>query len=206
MLALRASYVTRHVTLPSIRADAFNGFRTVSRARRARRDRARRGAGNDCGAARAARRAAGAAPAVAQIFASRLAVREEESRRADQRTLHPRRRRTRQDHADGLVLRRKRREAETPRAFSRVHGRRARARARLSSEDQIRRDHRRRSDRPHRDRARRRGLASLLRRIPRHRHRRCDDSRAGCSHGCSRQASWSWPRRMSSRTSSTRTA
>ena len=48
------------------------------------------------------------------------------------------------------------------------------------------------------DRARRRGLASLLRRIPRHRHRRCDDSRAGCSRGCSRQASWSWPRRTSS--------
>ena len=49
--------------------------------------------------------------------------------RANQGTLHPRRRRARQDHADGLVLRRKRGEAETPRAFSRVHGRRARARA-----------------------------------------------------------------------------
>ena len=138
--------------------------------------------------------------------ASRLAVREKESRRADQGTLHPRRRRARQDHADGLVLCRKRREAETPRAFSRVHGRRARARSRVSPEDQIGRDHRRRSDRPDRRRARRGSLAPLLRRIPRHRHRRRDDSSGGCSRGCSRPALWSWPRRMSSRTNSTRTA
>ena len=68
--------------------------------------------------------------------------------------------------------------AQAPRAFPRVHGRRARAHARAtarrsrparySDDDPIRA--RRRGDR-------RRGVAALLRRVPRHRHRRRDDPR-----------------------------
>ena len=47
----------------------------------------------------------------------------------------------------------------------------------LPAEDQGRRDRRRRSDPARRRGDRRRNLAALLRRIPRHRHRRCDDPR-----------------------------
>ena len=57
--------------------------------------------------------------------------------RPDQGPLHPRRRRARQDHADGSVLRRERGAAQAPRALPRIHGRRARARSRLPPEDQV---------------------------------------------------------------------
>ena len=50
--------------------------------------------------------------------------------RADQGPLHLRRRRPRQDHADGPVLRGVAGRAQASRAFPRIHGRRARARPR----------------------------------------------------------------------------
>ena len=87
------------------------------------------------------------APAGAQILLARLAVRQRETaERADQGPLHLRRGRPRQDHADGSVFRGQRRRAQAPRAFPRIHGRRARARARLPAKTQTRRGQRRRSD------------------------------------------------------------
>ena len=68
--------------------------------------------------------------------------------------------------------------AQAPRAFPRVHGRRARARARSSARSSSRQAQRRRPDPAHRRRAGGGELAPVLRRIPRHRHRRCHDPRA----------------------------
>ena len=67
--------------------------------------------------------------------------------------------------------------AQAPRAFPRVHGRRARAPQCRAAGDEGRPDRGCRSDPPRRRRARRGSLAALLRRIPRHRHRRRDDPR-----------------------------
>ena len=60
-------------------------------------------------------------------------------RGADQGPLHLRRRRPRQDHADGSVLRGVAGRAQTPRAFPRVHGGRARAHLRVPAAAQARR-------------------------------------------------------------------
>ena len=68
--------------------------------------------------------------------------------------------------------------AQAPRAFPRIHGRRARARPRVSPE--AARTARSRATTPIRlaaARDRRGKLAALLRRVPRHRHRRRDDPR-----------------------------
>ena len=122
----RAAYLAHNVTRLAIRAEcpqqSPNIIALSSREGEIERDAAQEGARR---AAHAARGAAGAASAVAQVLASRLAVREEQPAGADQGALHPRRCRARQDHADGPVLRGERREAKAPRAFSRVHGRRA---------------------------------------------------------------------------------
>ena len=110
----------------------------------------------------------------AQILVARLAVRQPQGAAA-QGPLHLRRRRPRQDHADGFVLRSKSGGAQAPRAFSRIHARRARTHFRAAPEDEARRARRRRSDPACRRAIARRGLAALLRRIPRHRHRRRHD-------------------------------
>ena len=143
----------------------------------------------------------------AQIVVARLAVRRpREARAADQGPLHLRRRRPRQDHADGFVLRSKPGRAQAPRAFSRIHARRARAHSRHPAEDEARRACRRRSDPARRRAAGARGVAALLRRISRHRYRRRHDPRPAVHAACSSAASW-WSRRRTWRpTSSTRTA
>src|SRR4051812_12012637 len=114
-----AAYLTQpgHPAL-SFPANVLNGFRTVSRARIRGRNRARSGAGSARYAADATRRTTRAASSLAQILSSRLAVRAERSSRANQGALHLRRRRARQDHADGFVLRREHAEAQAPRALS----------------------------------------------------------------------------------------
>ena len=65
------------------------------------------------------------------LFANR-----EKQAAAHQGPLHLRRRRPRQDHADGLVLRGEPGRAQAPRAFSRIHDRRARARSCAPAEDE----------------------------------------------------------------------
>ena len=128
---------------------------------------------------------------VAQARPARPAVCRQ-GRAAAARPLHSRRGRPRQDHADGHVFSAQPGRAQAPRAFPRIHGRGARADPRLSSEYRARRDRRRRRDRAHRRVDFRRGLAFVLRRIPCHRHRRCDDPRDGCSPSCSNSAPWWW--------------
>ena len=82
--------------------------------------------------ARRTRAAAERASAGAQVVVARLAVRRARAQLgADQGSLPLRRRRPRQDHADGSVLRGVAGAAQASRAFPRIHGRRARARARL---------------------------------------------------------------------------
>ena len=64
----------------------------------------------------------------------------------------------------------------------------------------------RRPDPARRRRDRRGGLAAVLRRIPRHRHRRRHDPRPAVHALCSSRASCWWPPRMSRRRTSIRTA
>ena len=95
--------------------------------------------------------------------------------------------------------------AQAPRPFPRIHGRRARARSRLSTGNQERRDRRTGSD-PARRRGDRRGnLAAVLRRIPRHRYRRRHDPRPPVHAAVrTRHGRW-WRRQIWRRTSSTKT-
>ena len=135
-------------------------------ARRARKD----------GAARNADRGISSG---AQILVARLAVRQPRAHAAaHQGPLHLRRRRPRQDHADGFVLRNEPGRAQAPRPFSRIHARRARTHSRRAAGHEARRARRRRSDPARRRRAGRPGVAALLRRVSRHRHRRRHDPRA----------------------------
>ena len=142
-----------------------------------------------------ARAAARRASPGAQIVVARLAVRRARAQRgADQGPLHLRRGRPRQDHADGPVLRG-------------VAGRCASA-ACISTNSwptcTSASTRCARSSKPARSATSdpialaaaaiaRRGLAALLRRIPRHRHRRCHDSRPAVHSACSSAASW-WSR------------
>ena len=151
--------------------------RTLRSADRHQEGRARPGAGSAAGPVRRSRTARRRAPFRAPRQSGRLAVRFPRKRWSRQGPLHLRRRRPRQDHADGPVLRGVAGGAQAPRAFPRVHGGRARAGARVPPADQGRRDRGRRSDPAHRRRDRRGKLAALLRRVPCHRHRRCDDPR-----------------------------
>ena len=102
----------------------------------------------------------------------------------------------RQIHADGPVLRRRRRAAQAAHPLPSLHAERAHALPRVQA-------------RPSGDRGpdpaagrldRHRGGAAVLRRIPGERHRRRDDPRAGCSRRCSSAAWWWWRRRTSRRT------
>ena len=83
----------------------------------------------------------------AQIERARLAVRQEAARRrAGQGPLHPWRRRPRQDHADGHVLRAGAGAAQAARAFQRLHGRCARPHPEAPAGAQERHGQGRRSD------------------------------------------------------------
>ncbi len=159
-----------------------------------------------CRTAGQSRRSPGAAPAGAQVLVARLDVRSpRRRRRTDQGLLHLRRRRPRQDHADGLVLRGDAGATQAAHPFPRVHARRARARACLPAEAQARRDQGRRCHPAGRRRPRGRSMAPVLRRVSRHRHRRRDDPRspvhaavrARCGRGCDveRRAGRALPRR-----------
>ena len=141
--------------------------------RRARRCSARRRRHD--GAARSAHRRISPG---AKILVARLAVREPRARAAaDQGPLHLRRCRARQDHADGFLLRDEPGRAQAPRAFSRIHARRARTHSRRPAENETRRACGRRSDQARRRGTGGAGVAVVLRRVSRHRHCRRHDPR-----------------------------
>jgi len=87
-----------------------------------------------------------------------------------------------------LFFRRERRATQAARALSRIHGRHPRAAERRAPQDgsPVRsRTTIRSSWSPPTSRT---SMAALFRRIPRHRHCRRDDPRAGCSRDCSTMA------------------
>ena len=98
------------------------------------------------------------------------------ARRGAEGPLHLRRRRARQNHADGPVLQHRRGQAEAARAFPRVHGGRACQACRRAAGGQGRPNRRRGQDR------RRGGAAALPRRAFRHRHRGRDDPEPAVRH------------------------
>ena len=154
---------------------------------------------------RAGRPLARASPG-AQVVVARLAVRRPRTQAgADQGALHLRRRRPRQDHADGPVLRGARRSCASAARTSTSSWPTCTSACGSSASSMKAGEQRRGSDPAHRRGARRGKLAALLRRIPRHRHRRRHDPRAAVHAAVRARRRGGRDLERARRTSSTRT-